>query len=557
MSTIVEHAPQTQPQPEPAGKLNYLNNGYGWKSWLFTVDHKRIAILYLISVTMFFFAGSAAAGIVRFNLLSPNGLTDADTYNKAFTAHGVMMVFFFLVPVVPGVFGNFFIPIMIGAKDLAFPKLNLFSWYIYMAAGVLGVWALLAGGVDTGWTLYPPYSRTSPTNVLPVGLAIFIAGFSSILTGLNIMVTVHRMRAPGMTWFRLPLFVWAVYATSLIQLLATPVLAVTVALLAVERAFGIGIFDPSLEGDPILFQHMFWFYSHPAVYIMILPGMGIISEVITCFSRKNIFGYKAVAWSSIGIAVVGFLLWGHHMFVSGMGKYSALVFSLLSMFVAVPSAVKVFNWTATLYKGSITFQAPMLYTLGFISLFTIGGITGLPLATLGTDLHLHDTYYVIAHFHFVMVGGMVLAYFAGLHYWWPKMTGRMYSDWWSRIAASIMFVGFFMTFIPQFILGYLGMPRRYHNYPPEFQILNVLSSAGATVLLVGYTLPFTYLFYSLFYGEEAGDNPWNATGLEWQTSSPPPTENFHTTPVVTEGPYEYALRGERVVDVVKGEQHVH
>jgi len=537
LHTANHHAPSG-----PAAKTNYLTDGYSWKSWLLTVDHKRIGIMYLVSVTAFFLIGMAAAGLIRYNLISPSGMLTADQYNKVFTAHGIVMVFLFLVPVIPGVFGNFFIPIMIGAKDMAFPKLNLLSWYVYMAGAFFACYALLIGGVDTGWTLYPPYSTRSSTNVAPVAVAIFIAGFSSILTGLNIVVTVHRMRCPGMTWFRMPLFVWAMYATSLIMLLATPVLAVTVSLLAVERLAGIGIFDPKLGGDPLLFQHMFWFYSHPAVYIMILPGMGIISEVITCFSRKNIFGYKAVAWSSVGIAVVGFLVWGHHMFVAGQGYYSALVFSLLSMFVAVPSAIKVFNWSATLYKGSITFQAPMLYALGFIALFTVGGVTGLFLSTMGTDRHLHDTYFVIAHFHFTMVGGMVLAYFAGLHFYWPKMTGKMYSDFWSRIAAILMCVGFFMTFVPQFVLGYMGMPRRYHQYPPEWQVLNVLSSAGSTVLALGYLFPFTYLIHSIFAGKPAGSNPWGATGIEWtDTTSPPVTHNFEKLPVVTEMPYEYSL----------------
>jgi cytochrome c oxidase subunit I len=543
MSTIsaLQSLPHPAPQHQTAPGENYLNNAYGWKSWLFTVDHKRIGILYLISVTFFFMFGMAAAALVRYNLIAPTGMLTPDLYNKAFTAHGIVMVFLFLVPVLPGVLGNFFIPIMVGARDLAFPKLNLLSWYLYMIGAGCACWALLSGGVDTGWTLYPPYSVRSQTNVAPVAVAIFIAGFSSILTGLNIIVTVHRMRAPGLTWFRLPLFVWAMYATSLIMLLATPVLAMTVSLLAVERIFQVGIFDPKLGGDPLLFQHMFWFYSHPAVYIMILPGMGVISEVITCFSRKNIFGYKAVAYSSVGIAVVGFFVWGHHMFVAGEGYYAAMVFSLLSMFVAVPSAIKVFNWSATLYKGSITLTAPMLYALGFVALFTIGGVTGLFLATLGSDRHLHDTYFVIAHFHFTMVGGMVMAYFAGIHFWWPKMTGRMYSDFWGRMAAILMCVGFFMTFIPQFAVGYLGMPRRYHAYPPEFQVYNVLSSAGSTVLGLGYLLPFTYLLHSLFFGKKAGPNPWGATGLEWTTASPPPMHNFDKTPVVTEMPYEYSL----------------
>ncbi|WP_439628113.1 cytochrome c oxidase subunit I [Gemmata sp.] len=532
------------PEPPPAVP-NYLNVDYSLWSWLTTVDHKRIGLLYLISISVFFVAGGVAAGIVRLNLLSPDGaIVNEDTYNRAFTGHGVLMLFFFLIPAVPGVLGNFLIPMMIGAKDLAFPKLNLASWYVFMVGAGFGVWGLLAGGIDTGWTLYPPYSsRSSTSNVIPGVFGVFISGFSSIMTGLNIMVTVHKMRAPGMTWGRLPLFVWSLYATSLIQLLGTPVIAITTTLLMVERIAGIGIFDPMIGGDPVLFQHLFWFYSHPAVYIMILPGMGVISEVLTCFSRKNIFGYHAVAWSSMGIAVVGFLLWAHHMFVAGISFYSALLFSFLSMLVAVPSAIKVFNWTGTLYRGSITFQAPMLFGLGFVVLFVIGGLTGLFLATLGTDIHLHDTYFVVAHFHFVMVGGMVLGYFAGLHFWWPKMFGRMYSDWWSRVAAAIIIVGFFLTFVPQFILGYHGMPRRYPNYPAEFQVYNVMSTAGASILGLGYLLPAFYLPLSLVYGRKAGSNPWSATGLEWVSPSPPPLFNFDEAnmPVVVCGPYEYSL----------------
>jgi cytochrome c oxidase subunit 1 len=549
MSTVIAQsgplAVPPPPEPEPA-EPNYLNNSYGVWSWLFTTDHKRIGILYLVSISVFFVAGGIAAGIVRLNLLQPNGaIVNEDVYNRAFTAHGVLMLFFFLIPAVPAVFGNFLIPMMIGAKDLAFPKLNLASWYVFIVGGIFGVWALLAGGLDTGWTLYPPYSTRSSQapGVVPGVIGVFISGFSSIMTGLNIMVTVHKMRAPGMTWGRLPLFVWSLYATSLIQLLGTPVVAITLFLTAVEKVTQIGIFDPAIGGDPLLFQHLFWFYSHPAVYIMILPGMGVVSEVITCFSRKNIFGYHAVAWSSMGIAVVGFMLWAHHMFVAGISFYSALLFSFLSMLVAVPSAIKVFNWTGTLYRGSITFQAPMLFGLGFIVLFTIGGLTGLFLATLGTDIHLHDTYFVVAHFHFVMVGGMVLGYFAALHFWWPKMTGRMYSDWWSRVAAAIIIVGFFLTFIPQFIMGYHGMPRRYPNYPAEFQIYNVMSTAGASILGLGYLIPSVYLTLSLFYGKKATANPWSATGLEWVSPSPPPVFNFDESkmPVVVCGPYEYAL----------------
>lgn len=544
----LDYTPQAVPAQElpPAQeyrRVNYLNNSYGVLSWLTTVDHKRIGLLYLVSVSVFFVFGGIAAGLVRLNLVSPTGaILELDQYNKAFTAHGTIMLFLFLIPVIPGVLGNFLVPMMIGAKDMAFPKLNLLSYYVWAFGALFFLWQLIVGGLDTGWTLYPPYSsKYSHTNVLYAGLGVYITGWSSILTAINIIATCHKMRCPGMTWSRMPLFVWAMYATSLIQILATPVLAVTIILLAVERLFGIGIFDPTLEGDPILFQHMFWFYSHPAVYIMILPGMGVISETITCFSRKNIFGYKAVAWSSVGIAVVGFLVWGHHMFVSGQGYYLGMVFSAITMLVAVPSAIKVFNWTSTMYKGSITFQAPMIFTIGFILLFTIGGVTGLYLGALGSDIHLHDTYFVIAHFHFTMVGGMILAWLAGLHFWWPKMTGRMYSDFWSRLAGVTVIVGFMLTFMPQFVAGYQGNPRRYPNYPPEFQIWHILSTAGASIQGVGYLMPVVYLTASLFFGRRAGPNPWRATGLEWQTPSPPPPHNFEGMPVVYFAPYEYSV----------------
>ena len=522
-------------------KQHYLNADYGIKSWLLTTDHKRIALLYLASVTFFFFVGGLFAVLVRLELLTPQGdMMQAETYNKMFTMHGVFMVFFFLIPTIPAVLGNFLVPMMIGARDLAFPRLNLLSWYIYMVGGIFTVYAMAAGGVDTGWTFYAPYSSTyANTHVIATALGVFITGFSSILTGLNFIVTIHKMRAPGLTWFRLPLFIWAHYATSIIMVLGTPVVAITIILVALERLFRFGIFDPNLGGDPVLFQHLFWFYSHPAVYIMILPGMGVISELITCFSRKKIFGYSFIAFSSVAIALLGFLVWAHHMFVAGISVYSSLVFSFLSFLVAVPSAVKVFNWTATLYKSSVSYQAPMLYAIGFIGLFTVGGLTGLFLATLAVDIHVHDTYFVVAHFHYIMVGGMVMAYMGGLHFWWPKITGRMYPDAWARFASLVVFVGFNLTFFPQFLLGYLGMPRRYHAYPEEFQVLNVMSSAGASILGIGYLIPLIYLLWSLKYGPIAGPNPWGAKGLEWETPSPPPTENFKQTPVVTEEPYEY------------------
>src|SRR5215212_6858712 len=538
---------------------HYLNDGYGIKSWLLTRDHKRIALLYLASVTFFFFLGGAMAVLIRVELATPAGdfVTD-ETYNKLFTMHGVMMVFFFLIPAIPSVLGNFLIPIMIGAKDLAFPKLNLASWYIYMVGALFTMYAIVTGGLDTGWTFYTPFSTVSSTsNVIPAALGIFITGFSSILTGLNFIVTIHRMRAPGMTWFRLPLFIWSHYATSLIMVLGTPVIAITILLLAFERLAGVGIFNPALGGDPVLFQHLFWFYSHPAVYIMVLPSMGVISELIANFSRKNIFGYSFVAFSSLAIAVFGFLVWGHLLLFTPQSVYAGMIFSFLSFAVAIPSAIKGFNWTATLYKSSISYDTPMLYALGFIGLFTVGGMTGLFLASLATDVHLSDTYFIVAHFHYIMVGGALMGYLGGLHYWWPKISGRMYPEGWGRFSALVIFVGFNLTFFPQFLLGTLGMPRRYAAYPadePMWQVLNVMSTAGASILAVGLIIPGIYFIWSMRYGKFAPANPWPATGLEWRTLSPPPTENFAVTPIVTWEAYEYRPVEEmRVIGLTDGD----
>ncbi len=537
---------------------SYLDEGLTIRSWLTTRDHKRIAILYALSITAFFFIGGAAATLIRLELATPAGeLVSANTYNKLFTMHGVIMVWFFLIPSIPATLGNFLVPLMIGARDLAFPRLNLASWYLYVGGALFTIATMIAGGADTGWTFYAPFSTSSSsTHVIYMVAGIFVVGFSSILTGINFIVTVHTMRAPGLTWFRLPLFVWAQYATAAILVLATPVLAMTLVLLAIERLAGIGIFDPSLGGDPLLFQHLFWFYSHPAVYIMVLPAMGVASEIIACFARNPVFGYRTMAYAILAIAVVGFLVWGHHMFVSGQSVYAGVVFSMLSFLVAVPSAVKVFNWTATLWHGRITFEAPMLYALGFVGLFTIGGMTGLFLASLALDVHLTDTYFVIAHFHYIMVGGSVAAYLGGIHFWWPKITGRRYSDRWARFAAVLLFIGFNFTFFPQYLLGIAGMPRRYHEYPPEFQTLNVLSSAGAVILALGYLLPIVYLGWSLLRGERAAANPWNATGLEWQTPSPPPKHNFGATPVVDGPPYAYrpATLARDVVSAREGTQ---
>src|SRR5262245_22051255 len=521
--------------------MNYLNVNYGIRSWLLSTDHKRIALLYLASITLMFFIGGAAAVMFRLELATPAGdLVQAETYNKLFTLHGVVMVFFFLIPSIPATLGNFLVPMMIGARDLAFPRLNLASWYVFITGAIFTLSAALAGGVDTGWTFYTPYSSVySNTYVALTVVGIFIVGFSSILTALNFIVTIHTMRAPGLTWFRLPLFIWALYATSLVVMLGTPVLAISLVLVALERLLGLGIFNPALGGDPILFQHLFWFYSHPAVYIMILPSMGVISEIVPCFSRKQPFGYSFIAFSSVAIAVLGFFVWGHHMFVSGQSVYAGMAFSFLSMLVAIPSAIKVFNWTSTLYKGVVLLQTPLLYALGFIGLFTIGGLTGLFLASLAVDVHVTDTYFVVAHFHYIMVGGAIMGYLGGLHYWWPKISGRLYPEGWAKLGALVIFLGFNLTFFPQFILGYLGMPRRYYAYPEEFQVLNVLSSAGASILGVGYLIPMVYLIWSMRYGPLAGANPWGATGLEWQTDSPPPTDNFATTPTVTEDAYAY------------------
>ncbi len=533
---------ETSPETDGETTGSYLAAKSGAISeWLLTTDHKRIALLYAIMLTGFFFLGGAAATLIRLELFSPaQQMLSDDGYNRTFTLHGVIMVWFFLVPLIPATLGNFLVPLMIGAPDVAFPRLNLASWYLTLIGGLCAVYALVAGGVDTGWTFYPPYSTSfSNGHVLGAAAAVFIAGFGTIATGINFIVTIHTLRAPGLTWFRLPLFVWSIYATSLVMVLATPVLALTLTLMAANRWLGLPIFDATRGGDPLLFQHLFWFYSHPAVYIMVLPAMGVISEIVACFARKRVFGYSSMVYAMLAIAVIGFAVWGHHMFVSGQSAFANLVFSFLSFLVAVPSAIKTFNWTATLYRGQITFEAPMLYALGFIGLFVVGGLTGLFLASIPIDVHVTATYFVVAHFHYVMVGGAVSAFFAGLHFWWPKITGRLYSELWARFAAVLMFFGFNFTFFPQFILGYLGMPRRYHHYPPEFQVWNVMSSSGAVVLAGAYLLPLFYLGWSLWRGERASANPWEATGLEWRTTSPPPTRNFRTPMRVDSEPYDY------------------
>ncbi len=528
------------------GQTSFLSEGGTTvKSWLLSTDHKRIAFLYAAGITFFFFLGGMAAVLMRAELVTPAGdLLTADQYNRTFTLHGVVMVWFFLVPAIPTTLGNFLLPLMIGAREVAFPRLNLLSWYIYIAGGLLTLTALIAGGVDTGWTFYTPFSTLySNSFVLLTAAGVFVVGFSSIATGINFLATIHLLRAQGMRWMRLPLFVWSMYTTSLVMVLATPVLAMSLLLVFVERAFGLPIFDPREGGDPVLFQHLFWFYSHPAVYIMILPAFGVVSEIIACEARRRVFGYDFMVYAMVSIAVIGFMVWGHHMFVSGQSAFANLVFSFLSFVVAVPSAIKVFNWTGTLYRGQIRFSAPMLYALGFVGLFTLGGLTGLMLASVPIDVHVTDTYFVVAHFHYIMVGGSVSAFFGGLHFWWPKITGRMYSETLAKFAAVAMFFGFNFTFFPQFILGYLGMPRRYHEYPSEFQVWQVMSSTGAVVLAFAYLWPLCYLAWSLVKGERAPDNPHDATGLEWQTTSPPPRDNFAQVPVIDAEPYAYHPEG--------------
>ncbi len=521
-------------------QVNFYRNGKGLKSWLTTLDHKRIGIMYLIPILASFVIGGLFALAIRLELLTPAKLFFSDKlYNQIFTLHGAIMVFLFIVPSTPASLGNFVLPLLLGAKDVAFPRLNLTSWYLYMIGGVICVASLWFGGADTGWTFYTPYSIESSTSVIMITTGVFVLGFSSILTGVNFLVTIHTLRAPGMTWFKMPLMVWALYATSILQILATPVLAITLSLLIVERVMHVGIFDPALGGDPVLFQHFFWFYSHPAVYIMILPAMGVMSEIVTTFCKKNIFGYKYVAYSSIAIAIISFLVWGHHLFVSGQSDFAAMIFSLLTFLVAVPSAIKVFNWIATMYKGSINLKTPFLYFLSFIFLFCVGGFTGVVLGALSLDVHLHDTYFVVAHFHYTMMGGMVMAFLAALHYWWPKMTGRMYSEFWGRITWFLILVGFNVVFLPQFVMGTKGMPRRYHEYLEQFQGFHMLSTFGTWILGVGFLIMIFYLIESLRRGEEASSNPWGGLTLEWRTSSPPITENFLEIPKVTHGPYDY------------------
>ena len=530
----------------PGEALNYLNHESGIWSWLTTVDHKRIGIMYAWAVAFFFLVGGLLALAVRMELFGPGEtIMGADAYNQTFTLHGIIMIFLFLVPATPAVLGNFILPIQLGAKDVAFPRLNLASWYIYMIGAFTAIAAILLGDIDTGWTFYAPYSLQQGSAVIIMTASVFVIGFSSILTGMNMIVTIHKMRAPGLTWNRLPLFVWSIYATSIVQILATPVIGITMLLLIFEQVLQIGIFDPALGGDPILFQHFFWFYSHPAVYIMILPGFGIISELIATFSRHRVFGYRAIALSSVAIAMLGFLVWGHHMFVSGQSAVSSIIFSLITFLIGIPSGIKIFNWLATMYKGSIWLQTPMLYALSFLFLFTIGGLTGIAVGVLALDIHLHDTYFVVGHFHYVMMGGMVMALLGGMHYWWPKMTGRMYNETAGKIAVALIFIGFNLTFFSQLILGSQGMPRRYYDYLDQFTALHQVSTIGSWILAAGLFLVMGYGLYSLVWGEKASANPWGAATLEWtNVAAIPDPHNFKRTPLVTRGPYDFHLADE-------------
>jgi cytochrome c oxidase subunit 1 len=543
----------------------YAPKGGMWATiwdWATTIDHKKIGVMYLVAVLFMFFLGGLAALLVRIELFHPTVIgadgksivsgvawnlgetwqTANETYNRIFTLHGLIMVFLVIVPSVPASLGNFFLPLQIGAKDVAFPKLNLFSWYVYLLGSIFAILAVALGGVDTGWTFYTPYSTMTDAQqmrVVYMVLAAFILGFSSIFTGINFVVTVHKLRAPGMGWFDMPLFVWGIYATAIIQVLATPVIGITLLLLIFERLFHIGIFDPRLGGDPVLFQHFFWFYSHPVVYVMILPGMAIISELIAVHARKPIFGYRAVAFSSLAIAGIAFIVWGHHLFAS-QSEVASVIFSALTFLVAIPTAVKVFNWTSTLYKGSIALTTPMLYALGFLFLFSIGGLTGLFLGALSTDLHLTDTYFIVAHFHYVMMGGTIIAFIGGIHHWWPKMFGRMYSERWASVGFWLVFIGFNLTFFPQFVMGTQGMPRRYASYLPEFTFMHQLSTVGSFVLATGLFLHLGVFLHSLAAGPRAPANPWGGLTLEWTHAASPPIEhNFHHEPVVTHGPYDY------------------
>src|SRR5512135_175757 len=537
----------------PGGASFYTRTGrYRWAiaEWMMSTDHKRIGVMYLMALLSFFSVGVALGFTIRLSLLDPGWLVDAQTYNELFTLHGIIQIFLFIIPGIPVAFGNIFLPILIGAQDVAFPRINRLSWWLYVTGALIILVSLFMTGrpADTGWTFYAPYSIRSPANVSVAVLGVFVLGFSSILTGLNFVTTIHRMRAPGMSWFRMPAFPWTLYATGWVQMLATPVLAITLVLVILSRVFGIGFFDPARGGDPILFEHLFWTYSHPAVYIMLLPAMGIISEVVPVFSRRSLYGYTAVALSALGIAILGYAVWGHHMFTSGMSDTARVIFSFLTFLVAVPSGVKVFNWISTLYKGSVKLDAPLIFALSFIFLFSVGGLTGLIIGPLAPNLHVHGTYFIVAHFHYVMFGGAGFAILSAIHYWFPKMFGRMYSQRAAKIGWLFLFIGFQFLYFTMFILGYKGMPRRYFDYPPEFRPLNIVSTVGSWILVTGLIIIFANLVRALFQGEKAERNPWGGKTLEWQIPSPPPAHNFDRIPVFpgqahADRPFDFETEG--------------
>ena len=523
--------------------LNYQGKHKGLLGWLLSTDHKRIGILYMIAIFSFSLVGVTFGFLMRLELIAPGKtIMDAQTYNSFFTLHGVIMIFLFIIPGIPAIFGNFFLPILVGAKDVSFPRLNLMSWYLYVIGGLLAVLSIIlpGGPVDTGWTFYIPYSVRTGTNVIPALMAAFVLGFSSILTGLNFVTTVHRLKTPSMTWFKMPLSVWSIYSTAWVQVIATPIIGITLLLVIVERTFGVGLFDPALGGDPVLYQHLFWIYSHPAVYIMILPAMGVVSEIIPVFARRTIFGYKFIAFSSVAIAVFGSLVWAHHMFTAGMSNTGQFIFSLLTMVVAIPSAIKVFNWTATLYKGSILLASPMLYVLAFIFQFSIGGLTGIMQGVLSIDIMIHDTSFIVAHFHYVMFGGTGFGLIAAMHYWFPKMFGKMFNEKFAKVIFWFMFVGFNTLYFPMFIMGWLGMPRRYYDYLPEFHSYHLISTIGSWILVTGILMMFWNFISALLKGKKVAEkNIWGGETLEWKIDTPPIHENFLEIPTVYEAPYEY------------------
>jgi cytochrome c oxidase subunit I len=509
-----------------SGRSHYLNERFSLGSWLATRDHKRVAWLYLVTVSLFFLAGLASMSVLRLESLTPRGdLVEPGTYARLFTLHGTVMVWLFLVPALPGVLGNFLVPLMIGARSVAFPRLNLAGWYLYLAGGLLLFGLLTSQGLTGGWVLYSSNTLFQGYSLGPIA-ALLLLRASAFLLALNLIVTIHRMRTAQMSWAEMPIFVWGVYLMSLVQVLTLPVLATGTMLVVAEKIAGLGLLTPALGGDSLWAQHFVWFFSHAVVYSLILPAIGIITEIISTFSRTILTTRKHVICSLIAITFLGTLIWGHHLLVSTQTPVLSLFFSALSFLIVVPFLVVFWTWLSSLYGGSISYAAPMLYALAFIGVLVIGGVSGLILSTLALAPHLDNTYFVVAHFHYLVAGALLLAYLGGIHYWWPKITGRLFPNGWGAFAALLTFVGVNLTFLPLYLIGYMGLPRRHYSYPAEFQTLQVLVSAGATLLVLGYLLPAVYLFWSLFHGRRASADPWGGMTLEWRTSSPPPSKNF-------------------------------